>query len=385
MAYPAGMARYPTPPLRVALLFDMAWGYYRGLLRGIMDYAKPGKNWVFRMNRLERLDAGRLPRLIERWKPHGVIVPMPDLETARRLQRWGRPVVNVTHHARAPRIPRVGVREDAVGAEAARYFLARGFRNLAFAGNGAPYSDERRDAYTAALMKAGIKPHVFENTRETVFTRWLRELPKPAAVFCCTDGLCWEAAELCASAGLRVPEELALLGVDNDEFQCALAHPPLSSVANPAREVGYEAARMLDRMLRGGRPPVRPVLFMPQGVVTRHSTDVLAMEDRDLAAAVRYINEHCERPLAVKEILRAVPVSRRALELKFRGVLGRSPLQEIRRVRIERARRLIAESDLPLKEIARRTGFGGPIQFASVFRKATGAPPSALRKRSRGH
>jgi LacI family transcriptional regulator len=270
-----------------------------------------------------------------------------------------------------------------VGAEAARYFLARGFRHFAFAGNGSPYSDDRRDAYATELRKCGIAPLVFERGGEAAFTKWLRGLPKPAAVFCCTDGLCWEAAEFCASAGLRVPEEIALLGVDNDEFQCALAHPPLSSVINPARQAGYEAARMLDRMLRGGRAPARPVLLAPQGVATRHSTDVLAMEDRDLAAAVRYINEHCERPLAVREILRAVPVSRRALELKFRGVLGRSPLQEIRRVRIERARRLIAESDLPLKEIARRTGFGGLIQFSSVFRKAMGTPPSALRKNRR--
>lgn len=382
--YSAHMVRSPAPPLRIALLFDMAWGYYRGLMRGIMDYAKPGKNWVFRMGRLERADEGRLPRLIKHWKPHGVIVPVPDADTARRLLRWGRPVVNVTHHALAPRIPRAGVREDLVGAEAARYLLARGFRHLAFAGNGSPYSDERRDAYALELKKSGIAPLVFERGGEAALTKWLRGLPKPAAVFCCTDGLCWEAAELCASAGLRVPEEIALLGVDNDEFQCALAHPPLSSVINPARKAGYEAARMLDRMLRGGRAPACPVLLAPQGVATRHSTDVLAMEDRDLAAAVRYINEHCERPLAVREILRAVPVSRRALELKFRRVLGRSPLQEIRRVRIERARRLIAESDLPLKEIARRTGFGGLIQFSSVFRKATGAPPSALRKRSGG-
>lgn len=368
------------PPYRIALAFDMAWGYYRGLLRGVMDYAKPGRPWVFRMYAPPHTLAFTRR---DRWEPHAAIVPVHNLETARALRRWKRPAINVVHSVRAPSLPRVGVQDEAAGALAARHLLDRGFRYFGFAGNGSLYSSLRHAGFAAELKTHGLACAIAPVGGERERTRWLLELPRPAGVFCCTDGLCWNVAELCASLHIRVPEDLALLGMDNDEFQCALAHPPLSSVGNPARRIGFEAARMLDRLLHDGRPPAHPVLLPPLPVAARHSTDVLAMEDTDLTAAVRYINAHAERPLAVREILRAIPVSRRTLELKFRSVLGRSPLQEIQRVRIERARRLLLETDLQMPEVARRCGFGGAIQFSTTFKKVTGHPPSWVRKRLR--
>lgn len=368
------------PPYRIALAFDMAWGYYRGLLRGVMDYAKPGRPWVFKMYTPPHTLAFTRG---DGWEPHAAIVPVHNLETARVLRRWKRPAINVVHTVPAPGLPRVGVQDEAAGVLAARHLLDRGFRNFGFAGNGSLYSSLRHAGFAAELKTRGLACAYAPHGGEREHARWLQQLPRPTGVFCCTDGLCWNMAELCASLNIRVPEDLALLGMDNDEFQCALAHPPLSSVGNPARRIGFEAARLLDRLLRGGHPPARPILLPPLPVAARHSTDVLAMEDADLAAAVRYINTHAERPLAVREILRTVPVSRRALELKFRSVLDRSPLQEIQRVRIERARRLLLETDLAMPEVARRAGFGGAIQLSATFKKVTGQPPSALRKAAR--
>ncbi|MCW8128776.1 MAG: XylR family transcriptional regulator [Planctomycetota bacterium] len=355
----------------------MSWGYYRDLLRGVMDYAKARRPWDFRMAQPTLASA---QSLLRGWRPDAALMPVPNAETAALLRRWGRPAVNVSYHVREARLPRVGAREDLIGEAAARHFLDKGYRTFAFVGHrGVPYSDERLAAYARALRAAGREVLFADDPGASLLT-FLKGLPRPAAVFCATDGVSWSVAEVCASAGLRVPEDLALLGVDNDEFQCTLAHPPLSSIAGPGREIGYEAAGLLDRLLHGECAPKAPLLLAPKGVVTRQSTDVLAIEDPDLAAAVRFINERCDRPLAVKEILRAVPVSRRALEVKFRQTLGRSPLQEIQRVRIERARRLILETDLALGEIARRTGFGGLVQFSATFKKVTGQPASALRR-----
>lgn len=365
-------------PIRVALLLDMSWGYFRALLRGVMDYAKARRPWVFRMAQPTFAAA---QGVLRDWKPHAALMPVPDAATAALLQHWGRPAVNVSYHVRTERVPRVGAREDLIGEAAARYFLDKGHRTFAFVGNrGAPYSEERLAAFAHILRLAGREAIATDDLRLPALRGFLEKLPRPAAAFCATDGVAWMAAEVCANARLRVPEDLALLGVDNDEFQCTLAYPPLSSIAGPGREIGYEAARLLDELLCGKRAPAKPLLLSPQGVVTRQSTDMLAIQDADLAAAVRFIHDHCGQPMAVKEILRAVPVSRRALEVKFRKVLGRSPHQEIQRVRIDRARRLILETELSMREIARRSGFGGMVQLSATFKKATGQAPSALRR-----
>jgi LacI family transcriptional regulator len=355
-------------------------GYNRGLLRGIMDYAKPHQRWIFRLGSSQ---PERISGMLRQWKPEAIILPIIESSTVRVLRRWNQPVVNVGHTVVAPAIPRVGVEDDAVGMHAGRYFLSRGFRNFGYVCNGTVYSRQRYTGFARTLSAAGYKASECGSVPPRALARWLKALPKPAAVFCCVDHSCWETAEVAGILGLRVPGEVALLGVDNDEFQCTLARPPLSSVSNPARQIGYEAAALLDRLLKGNRAPERPILFPPLGVVTRQSTDTVAVEDPVLATAIRYIREHAHEPIGVQNLLDVLPVSRRTLELKFKQALGRGPSRELRQVRVELAQQLLCDTDLPLTTVARRAGFGGLVQLSSIFKQEVGIQPSAFRKKFR--
>jgi LacI family transcriptional regulator len=180
-----------------------------------------------------------------------------------------------------------------------------------------------------------------------------------------------------------VPDDVAIVGCDNDELICTLAHPPLTSIQNAGERTAFEAARMLERWLDGHPPPEEPLLLPPGGLVVRQSSDILTIPDEDIRAAVRFIRDHIEELIGVEDVLRAVMISRRSLERKFKTILGRSPLDEIRRVRIERVKQLLTASDMPMPEIAARAGFSGPDRLAVVFRDETGMAPTDYRKQFR--
>lgn len=372
--------RTREPAVRVALLFDMAWGYFRDVMRGIMDYAKPGRPWLFRMQPL----VGDAPRaLLDGWADAAFVAVQREAD-AELIRRWGRPAVNITNGIDAPDLPRVGIDERAVGRMAARHFIELGFKRFAYVGNlSLHYALERLAGYRAELERSGHDLQVGERHWDALVP-WLRERPRPCAVFCCTDGRAWEVAELCHGAGLRVPEDLALLGVDNDEFQCALAHPPLSSISRPARPIGHAAARMLHALLRGKPAPKRPFLFQPERVVVRASSDLVAISDPAVAAALRFLRDRAGEPIGIKHALAGTGVSRRTLESRFRALLGRGPAEELRRLRRLRAETLLAESELPLEAIARSAGYTRLAAFSAAFKRDAGVPPSQWRKRQRG-
>jgi LacI family transcriptional regulator len=186
--------------------------------------------------------------------------------------------------------------------------------------------------------------------------------------------------DACRRVNVQVPDEVAVIGVDNDEFLCNLSSPPLSSVNINSQQVGYEAAVLLDRMMAGEPAPTQPLLLTPHSVVPRESTNVLATEDRDLAAAIRFIREHACDGLRLKDCVREIGLSRRELERRMRKLLGRSPKEEITRVQIERAKELLAETDLPGSAIAEKCGYSQPRYFNQVFHGRVGLPPGAYRR-----
>jgi LacI family transcriptional regulator len=188
---------------------------------------------------------------------------------------------------------------------------------------------------------------------------------------------------MCRQLRLRVPEDIALLGVDNDELECLLANPPLSSIANPAEQIGYTAAQLLDQLMSGRRPRKQTIWIPPGDVVVRQSTDIVAFGDADVAAALQFIRDHLAEDITVAAIARHVSISRRGLERRFRHHLGRTMLQEIQRARVERVRRLLAETDLPMLLVARRSGFATSQRLAVVFRQVCGDSPTAFRQRTR--
>ncbi|HEY7424031.1 MAG TPA: substrate-binding domain-containing protein, partial [Gemmataceae bacterium] len=290
-----------------------------------------------------------------------------------------------------------GIDDVAVGRLAAAHLLDRGFTHFGFVGQpNHAYSTQREQGFREIVEQAGHRVVCYHDHHALLFApmgrlwaldrdvqHWVRALPKPVGLFAPNDIWGVQLAEVCRQLDLRVPEDVALLGVDNDDLLCNLARPALSSIALPAERLGHEAAALLDRLLARERPPEQPLLLPPRGVVIRRSSDALALHDPDVAAAVRFIREHSHLLLSVSDVLAEVPVSRRSLERRFRLALRRGVWAEIRRVHLERARELLTSTDMPLAEVAQQSGFSGGVQLSVVFRQETGLTPSAYRRQFR--
>ena len=312
------------------------------------------------------------------------------------LRLLNKPCVNVSSALEETPFPRVGLDNDAMGRMAADHFLQRGVKHFAIMGyKPYRYVQEREAGYRAALRAAGHeKVFAFYTAPPSPrgghwaltgqeLHHWLLALPKPVGVLATHDQHGLELAEVCRLVGLRVPDDVAIMGCDNDELICQLAYPPLTSVQNAGERTAFEAGGILERWIDGEFPPTEPVLLPPGRIIVRQSSDILTIPDPELCAAVRFIRNNAEASIGVEDVLREVMISRRSLERKFRTVLGRSPLDEIRRVRIERVKDLLTASDLPMPEIAARAGFSGPDRLAVVFRDETGMAPTAFRQQFR--
>jgi LacI family transcriptional regulator len=370
-------------------VIDWNAGSNRGVLRGIRAYARDKPDWILRHT------TTHTPReILLQWKPDGVIAQLDEGPIMAALRRRGIPVVVVLMPHVASR-PLVTTNNQAVGKLVAADFLKRGFHHFAMVGAPSVRSNRDRMAgFAAQLAAAGYKPMAYaisprwERRHEATgfigwhkeLQVWLEALPRPVGVFVTNDVWAREAAELCQLAGLQVPEQVAIIGVDNDELLCEMAQPELSSVLIPWEKMGFEAANCLDRVMNGAAAGTEPVLVEPGGIVTRHSSDVMAVSEPLLAQALRFINQHACEHIHIKDVLRAVPISRRWLEWQCQRTLGRSPLQEIRRVRMAKARQLLATTDLQLWRIAEHCAVDEK-KFAGIFRKETGLTPSQWRRR----
>jgi len=213
---------------------------------------------------------------------------------------------------------------------------------------------------------------------------WLKELEKPVGIMACYDVRALHVLEICQELGLVVPEEVGVIGVDNDEVLCELSNPPLSSVEQGSRGMGYQAAALLDRMMEGEKVPPLKSLVQPEGVVTRRSSDTWAIEDGEVVEAMRYIREHACEGIGVPDVLEAIQISRSTLDARFKAVIGRTIHAEIQRLQIERAKQLVATTDLPLKEVAQEAGFKYVQHFTTLFHQHTGQTPTQYRKHARG-
>jgi LacI family transcriptional regulator len=376
--------------IRIGLVFTYNLHYCRGILRGIKRYAEGRPQWTLLLLGPERQALDEL----RAFRPHGVIAFVFTYALRNALVRLRKPLVNVGGVLPSLDVPRVGVDNVGGGRLAAEHLLERGLRHFAFLGHARhAYSLDREAGFRQALEAAGYGVACHHErgsfdpmgdlgrlSRDRQLYRWLSSLPKPVGVFACSDTWGIQLAEACLQTGLRVPEEVAIVGALNDDLLCELARPPLTSVVVPTEHIGYEAAALLDRLLAGDKPPQRPLLFPPVGVVTRQSSDVLAIEDPAVAAAVRFIREHGHQPIQVGDVLKAVPVSRRSLERRFQKVFKRTLWEEIRRVHLERAKNLLANSALPMADVAERAGLQSAKQLSVVFREETGLTPTAYRR-----
>lgn len=373
----------------ILLLMRPNLGYYRGVLRGIKSYANQSGNWVFAAAERTR----ELPRMLEAFRPAGALAFVYIDELPRKLQSLGIPVVSFANTHASLGLPRVGVDDVAVGKMAADYLLERGFRQLAFVGHARfNYSNQREKGFAQRLKETGLPyQHYYEHDipdfsgvwnwkHNPPLWKWLKAQSRPTGIFAANDVIGLRLSESCRRMGLRIPEDIALLGVDNDDLCCFMAHQPLSSIEQPLERIGYEAARLLDRLIHGKSAPDKTILLPPVRVVSRRSSDIMAIADSDLAAAIRFMHDHAHRDINMTHVLKDVPMSRRSLERKCRQALGRSPADELQRIRIQRAKELLNSTDLPITKIATQAGFGAGKYLSTIFHKQTGMTPSAYRR-----
>jgi LacI family transcriptional regulator len=282
--------------------------------------------------------------------------------------------------------------EDKRAVLALEHLRDRGFQHFAyFAPPSHEYSRKGEQAFANAVRQAGYDCHLYRpgyrggrrislDDQHNRISRWLGHLPRPVAILTVDARRGRQLAEICSLDGIRVPEEVAILAGDSDELLCSLSTPPLSSISVASQRIGYEAAAMLHRTIGGEPPPANPLLIPPIGAISRQSTDVLAIDDPMIVQALRFIQSHAIRGISVEDVLREVAVSRRYLELQFKRYIGRLPAEEIRRLRLERGRDLLVQSDLSIESVSAACGYAGSTQFGVAFRKHFGTTPLAFRR-----
>jgi len=377
---------------RVALLMEASRSYERGILRGIASYAQLHGNWQFH-RRIPYVSGGGAATLeqVRAWKPDGLIIREgPELATWLGL---GLPAVVAPFSEPIAGVCNVRVDDAAVGRMAAEHFLASGFRHLAFCGLDHLFffSRDRRDSFVSSAAAAGVTAFIYRpnmNGEHLDWSRdlpamanWLAELPKPLALLACNDDFGLVVLEACKHAGLRVPEDVALMGVGNDEAVCDLTDVPISSIRLNTERAGHDCAERLDRMMGiGYNDDAGPVSAQPVEVVQRLSSDLLAVGDRAVATAIRYIREHASQPLHVNDVVQAAPMSRRTLYDRFRQATGYSVYDYIRRVRLEAFTRMLLDTNLGIAEISYRLGFPDEKNVARYFSKSKGMTPLAYRR-----
>ncbi len=379
------------PPVKVALLVETSNSYARGLLRGIVSYIREHRPWSLYLSEHNRGD--RPPRWLAHWKGSGIIARVENSAIAAALRQVSVPVVDVSAARLIPSLPWFETDDGAIAHLAADHLLERGFKYFAYAGDGRfNWSNWRCEHFQNSIRAAGHKCFIYHPTRgfalddeEQVddLAKWIKDLPRPVGLMACYDFRGQQVLAACRRIGVAVPDQVAVIGVDNDDLLCELADPPMSSVIPNTHRTGYEAARLLDEMMAGRIVMGETHLIPPIGIATRQSTDVLAIDDRNVARAVHFIRQHACDAIKVKDVLKAVPHSRTLLEGRFKKLLGRTPHEEILRVRLNRVKQLLVETDLPLEQIAERAGFPHVEYLSVAFRREIGMPPSRFRAQNR--
>ena len=291
-------------------------------------------------------------------------------------------------------IPTFTTDNEAIGRLGAEHLIERGLTQLAFCGIPPTqlttyWSHQRQAGFAARAAQAGLPCSMFTSNdrREPARTfmhlsQWLRSLPKPVGVMAAFDVRACTVLSACRLLQLMVPEDVAVLGVDNDELMCELSNPPLTSVEHGARKLGYESAQLLDGLMAGRQPSRLRHVIAPDGIVTRRSSDIIAIDNHDVAAALCFIRQHAYSDIQVRDVAKAVSLSRSRLEVEFRAQTGRSVHAEIQRVRLARARQLVVTTGLPLKQVAAMAGFKHVQYMTTVFRRHLGRTPGEHRRYS---
>lgn len=380
---------------KVILLIETSRGWSRGLLRGIAKYSRLHGPWGFYRISEFYWQPGHIRRkkelsILKDWNASGIITR--EMNIVSELLDLGIPVIGMDADIPMPEsLPYITSNYEKTGQMAAEYFLNKGFKNFAYCGfSDTTWSRERLKGFRQRTQAAGHTVGVYEKPMANVqklwkdesglIADWLRSLPKPVGLMACSDDRSQHVLEASKIAELHVPEDIAIIGTDNDELLCELSNPTLSSVAFNLEKAGYETAKLLDQLMDGEPMAGQKIIVQPTTIVTRQSTDILAIEDAEVTAAVRYIREHAKKMIQVRDVVEAISVSRRSLEQRFRKILDRSILEEIKRVHIEQVAQMLVETNFSVKQISQTLGHQGVENISRYFKHFTGLSPSDFRK-----
>jgi LacI family transcriptional regulator len=387
--------RSAPQPKHVALIVEAAIAPRRLLLTGIARYIQEHEPWCVYLK-----PAGveqDLAHWLQNWEGDGIIVSASDPDNT-IIPRPGISVVDLFGSMRERNFPMVHADDAAVGRMGAEHLISRGFRNFGFwRYDDAPWSGRRFEGFRSALPPGAVRevyetrcpkagsggPRTWEHQQREL-VGWLAKLPKPAGIMTSTDLMGQQLLEACQRAQINVPEQMAVIGVDNDEPICRIATPPLSSVILNDHQRGYEAAALLDRLMQGERVPKEPIWIQPSGVVARASTDFMAIDDAAIVKALRFLRENACFNISVDDLVREVLLSRSVLERRFRKIVGRTIGDEVVRLRVDHAVELLCNTSMELKAIAYHSGFGSQAYMNAVFKKKVGKTPGSYRDHLRG-
>lgn len=390
--YGPGFAAMREIP-KIVLLVETARGFGREFLSGVARYARLHGPWSFHITPGDYAQA--VPKIHE-WGGKGVIARIPNSRVAKEILKAKVPTIAVgltddqlANDNPLSRLSEVSSDPVEVARLAAEHLLDRRFLHFAYVGSeDRGWSRRREAAYYQYLSDQGFKPYIYRQPkrlqdrtweREQEFlARWISELPTPVGLFACDDDRGREVLEACTLAGLNIPTDVGVVGVDNDEVFCDLSDPPLSSVSLNAETAGYRAAELLDGMMRGRIRKPRRIVVEATGVVSRRSTEYVAAGD-DIAVALKFIRDRNGMDISVEHVVDEVATSRRSLEKRFRTTIGRTIHEEIQLVRLARAKRLLIETPYSVEKVAQIAGFGSTQYFIQFFLKRVGKTPRRYR------
>ena len=377
---------------KVILLITPSREFTRGLLRGIAKYSRIQGLWAFYrpLDYREPKGKERLLSLMKTWNPDGILMREPH--KIEEIIAMGVPTISCPYtRAKIPGMANIMTDHISIGKMAAKHLLERGFKRFAYCGfDDWWWSRKRGESFSKKVAKVGYPTYFYKQPRAKtkrtwdkelpIIADWLLTLPKPIGLMACNDDRGEWVIEACKVAGLNVPDEMAIIGVDNDHLICDLCNPSLSSIVLNVEKAGYEAAALLDKMMASEKVINYEIYVQPTHVVVRQSTDILAIDDPDVVAAVRFIRQHSKNVIQVNDVVNAIALSRRVLEKRFRSILGHSIHDEIRRVRVEQIIQMLAETEMSISEIAEVLGFPDVAHVSRYFSKEKGMSPLVYRR-----
>ena len=378
---------------RVAIILDVTNEYDRNVLHGISRFIHEDGEWKIDLHDDPRHSMAQL----QRWRGHGIIANIDDIDVLNAAKRLRVPVVGFGGGAvMDDQVHFLAGDNEAIARLGAEHLIDRGFNHFAYCGwppsRKNPWSMARGKAFSQLIREAGFRCSIFAakagvrhlDSLLDELSKWLASLEKPLGLMAANDARARQVLDACREIQVAVPDEVAVIGVDNNELICNLSIPRLSSIIHGGERLGYEAGSLLKQLMAKRFSPEGSIgVVPPAGVVTRQSTDTLAIEDQEVATAVRFIRDQSSRPLQVRDVVAQVNVSRATLEKRFKEAVGRTIHAEIRRVQIRQVQHMLRTTDLPMHKIAERTGFQYVQYLSAVFRQVCGQTPGQYRDQVR--